>query len=293
MWNKLKEINGQKVNSQITAIKGIDNSIITDSIEMANLLATTFAKNSSNENFDPNFLKIKDSAEESARIEPIDSLAKNHPLNTEISFAELQSRVLILKSAKKSSPGPDMIPSHTGIRGNEKADSTAKLASFNATLANYEYIDHRDFQKYCIKVLMETWNEEWRNSSPTKLHDVRNNINDSNPAVQFNRKDQVKITRLRIGHSNWTRSHLITKTEPNICDICDIQNTIEHILVTCPKYNTKRIQHKLPNSLNVLREIDSCKKVLDVTLNTQEKKKKKNHWMSEIKKLSFHVRRII
>nr|XP_012148622.1 PREDICTED: uncharacterized protein LOC105663561 [Megachile rotundata] len=46
MWNKLKKINGQKVNSQITAIKGIDNSIITDSIEMANLLATTFAKNS-------------------------------------------------------------------------------------------------------------------------------------------------------------------------------------------------------------------------------------------------------
>ncbi|XP_076385697.1 uncharacterized protein LOC143264087 [Megachile rotundata] len=52
------------------------------------------------------------------------------------------------------------IPSHTGIRGNEKADSTAKLASSNSTLANYEYIDHRDFQKYCIKVLMETWNEE-------------------------------------------------------------------------------------------------------------------------------------
>ncbi|XP_076385704.1 uncharacterized protein LOC143264092 [Megachile rotundata] len=77
------------------------------SIHMVNLLATTFAKNSSNENFDLNFLKIKDSPVESARIEPIDSLAKNHPLNTEISYAELQS---VLKSAKKSSPGPDNIP---------------------------------------------------------------------------------------------------------------------------------------------------------------------------------------
>ncbi|XP_043257979.1 uncharacterized protein LOC122400522 [Colletes gigas] len=156
------------------------------------------------------------------------------------------------------------VPAHIGIEGNEKADTAAKLASSSTAIMKYEQATHQDLQKYCTKALTGVWNEEWRNSRPTKLHKVRNNIYDFNPALPLNRKDQVKTTRLRIGHSSWTHSYLITKTEPNSCDICNVENTIEHILTICPKYNMKRIQHKLQNSLTILREIDSCKKVLNL-----------------------------
>ncbi|XP_076623123.1 uncharacterized protein LOC143342788 [Colletes latitarsis] len=155
------------------------------------------------------------------------------------------------------------IPAHISIEGNEKADKAAKLASSSTTIMKYEQATHQDIQKHYTKALTEVWNEEWRNSRPTKLHKVRNNIYDFNPALLLNRKDQVKTTRLRIGHSSWTHSYLITKTEPNSCNTCNVQNTIEHILTICPKYNMKRIQHKLQNSLTNLREIDSCKQVLN------------------------------
>ncbi|KOC61417.1 hypothetical protein WH47_06584, partial [Habropoda laboriosa] len=73
------------------------------------------------------------------------------------------------------------------------------------------------------------------------------------------RKDQVKLTRIRIGHTNWSHSHLIIKKEPNNCDICGIQNSIDHILITCPEYNMKRIQHLL----TMLQKEDSSKRAIN------------------------------
>ncbi|XP_053989675.1 uncharacterized protein LOC128882131 [Hylaeus volcanicus] len=154
------------------------------------------------------------------------------------------------------------IPSHVNIEGNEKADIAAKAAvSSTAEISNYS-VSYKDLQKFFIKAITDWWNEEWKHSKPTKLHKIRDNINEIHPAWRLNRKDQVKLTRLRIGHTSWSHSYLITKTEPNNCDTCRTQNSIEHILVTCLKYNTIKTQFELPNSLSVLREENSGKQTL-------------------------------
>lgn len=56
------------------------------------------------------------------------------------------------------------------------------------------------------------------------------------------RKDQV--TRLRIGHTNWTYSYYINRTDPNTCDFFKL-----HLTITCSKYNIKKVQHDSTNSL--------------------------------------------
>ncbi|KOC58731.1 hypothetical protein WH47_05385, partial [Habropoda laboriosa] len=155
------------------------------------------------------------------------------------------------------------IPSHANIEGNEKVDSAAKLVSTSTSESNDVPILYQDLQNYLTKATIELWNEEWKNSRLTKLHTIRNSINDANPAWLLNRKDQVKLTRIKIGHTNWSHSHLITKKEPNNCDICGIQNSIDHILITCPKYNMIRIQHNLPNSLTMLQKEDSSKRAIN------------------------------
>lgn len=74
---------------------------------MANLLANTFAKNSSDENFDRQFLEFKRAAESQSIVnENVFSEELNH-LNLKIELNELQSTLM---SCKNSSPGPDGIP---------------------------------------------------------------------------------------------------------------------------------------------------------------------------------------
>ena len=46
IWNELRKIEGQNTNLQITRIKNFENTVVTDSTEIAILLANTFVNNS-------------------------------------------------------------------------------------------------------------------------------------------------------------------------------------------------------------------------------------------------------
>ena len=155
------------------------------------------------------------------------------------------------------------IPAHIGIKGNEEADSAAKLACCNNTSTTSDkLVVSKDLQNFLVKAITETWNEEWKNSRFTKLHEIRNSTNDYNPALALSRRDQTVLTRTRIGHTNWSHSHLLYKSEPELCENCGISNSIKHILTVCPKYSSQRSQHNLPNSLGMLQEKESARKVL-------------------------------
>lgn len=52
----------------------------------------------------------------------------------------------------------------------------------------------------------------------------------------LNRREQAVITRLRIGHTRLTHTHLITKENPPLCNTCDTQITVEHILNICTQH---------------------------------------------------------
>lgn len=57
-----------------------------------------------------------------------------------------------------------------------------------------------------------------------------NSVHDTNSVLQLNKeKEQISLTRIRIDHKNWIHFHLITNTEPNICDTCNLPDSIEHI----------------------------------------------------------------
>ena len=64
-----------------------------------------------------------------------------------------------------------------------------------------------------------------------------------------NRRDQVVLNRLRIGHSNVTHIHLITKENKKKCLRCDSDVTIKHLFIDCPMYNLERINVNLPKDL--------------------------------------------
>ncbi|GBL78399.1 hypothetical protein AVEN_42911-1 [Araneus ventricosus] len=56
------------------------------------------------------------------------------------------------------------------------------------------------------------------------------------------REVDVKLTRLRIGHTHFTHRHLIFGERIPICSTCRVGFTVRHILVECPGFNSHRVQ---------------------------------------------------
>lgn len=147
------------------------------------------------------------------------------------------------------------VPSHVGVSGNEKADTAAKEGS---TLApHYTHnIPLSDFFPIFRRHRNLKWQEAWNNSS-SKLHTVKPTIKEW-PAHPLTRANDVKITRLRIGHTRLTHGHYMSMTRPPECDLCiGTILTVKHILIDCPKHRQIRQKHGIPNTLEGALGVDS------------------------------------
>jgi hypothetical protein len=59
--------------------------------------------------------------------------------------------------------------------------------------------------------------------------------------VEINRKQQVVISRITMGYTRLTQGHKIEKKRSTICERCDTELTVDHIMKFCLKYQTERI----------------------------------------------------
>nr|XP_042913269.1 uncharacterized protein LOC122273259 [Parasteatoda tepidariorum] len=85
------------------------------------------------------------------------------------------------------------IPSHVGIKGNDKADSAARSASSPITLS----VPFSDFKNHIRKLVQCLWQQYWDLQGENKLHSVK-------PTLEPMRRADVKLTRLRVGHTRLT-----------------------------------------------------------------------------------------
>ncbi|GFX38961.1 putative RNA-directed DNA polymerase from transposon X-element [Trichonephila clavipes] len=60
------------------------------------------------------------------------------------------------------------------------------------------------------------------------------------PVMPMRRTD-VKLTRLRIGHTRFTHRHLLFGERAPECPSCNVSYTVHHILIDCPVFNHHRI----------------------------------------------------
>lgn len=157
------------------------------------------------------------------------------------------------------------IPSHIGIPGNEAADSLAKNACALETPEKNATIDPQDLKKFFKNATLKSWNENWKNKPPTKLHEIKDNVFETHQISLNKRRDQVTLTRLRIGHTHLTHHHLITRDEPPLCNQCAVYISVKHILVDCPIYNVQRNQLQIKKQLKtIFNEHQQFQKVLNL-----------------------------
>ena len=102
----------------------------------------------------------------------------------------------------------------------------------------------------------DQWQAHWSNlNSNFKLKSIRPSIQ---PWLYFRmgRRSSIVLTRLRIGHSHYTHRYLMAsgaERRAPFCSACQVDITIEHILVSCPVFAAPRRANFLAN--RSLREI--------------------------------------
>ena len=92
------------------------------------------------------------------------------------------------------------IPSHTGIRGNEKADTAAKAALSLAVTPMK--LPASEFFPRVNKLISEDWQQIWDNCAGNKLQCIQPTVGTYIRHTSFCRRDVVIINRLR----TWSHS---------------------------------------------------------------------------------------
>ena len=122
-------------------------------------------------------------------------------------------------------------PSHIGVRGNERTDSAAKSA-LDLT-PDKSRIPYTDLKQTINKFLHTKWQQQWSNSIHNKLFQIQPTLGEWRPASGKSRREQVVISRLRIGHTRLTHSFILKQEPQPQCLTCQTICMIKHILIEC------------------------------------------------------------
>ena len=136
------------------------------------------------------------------------------------------------------------IPSHVGIRGNERADSEARAGLLKEEPVHVK-IPYTDYIPVARKYIMNEWQNEWNRCKDDRLGEIM-------PILcpfytnSLNRRDEVVIQRIRIGHTRLTQSYKMEdplKRRPQ-CPFCNLDEiAVKHLLIECPHFTTIRLNY--------------------------------------------------
>ena len=134
------------------------------------------------------------------------------------------------------------VPAHVGIPGNERADEEAKEIISRESI-DFHYIPHTDMKMVISSYIRDKWQERWM--SPTlannlKYKKIRESVKHWPSCYQSNRKAEVTLTRLRVGHTRLTHNYLLGGEAAPVCVQCNVSLTVEYFLVDCHQYSAAR-----------------------------------------------------
>ncbi|XP_023212009.1 uncharacterized protein LOC111614875 [Centruroides sculpturatus] len=132
------------------------------------------------------------------------------------------------------------VPGHVGIRGNEEADAAAKAAS----PSQHEMcLEGSDLKLVVKKRLAERWQNMWNAQIHNKLHEIKPNIENWTRNKHYDRRFEVILTRLRIGHTRLTHLYLLKGEDQPVCEYCNCTLSVKHMLCNCSAFKTRHRQY--------------------------------------------------
>jgi len=133
------------------------------------------------------------------------------------------------------------IPAHIGIAGNERVDKLAKQAVKRENIEENIKLSKSEGKSIIWKEAIGEWQHQWDMEIKGRhLYAIQSKVG----AVKNkggNRKEEIVMTRLRIGHSNLNGTlHIIGKHPTGFCGCGQVTETIEHVFLRCRQYEEQR-----------------------------------------------------
>jgi len=121
------------------------------------------------------------------------------------------------------------VPGHSGFAEHDKVDSAAKRATALPTITDESLIPVSDYRNHYRTLILKKWNTFWNNQHPNKLLVIKKTPCPWTTSDRQARREEVKLTRLRIGHTRITHSFIINPKTlfPPDCLYCHEEDLTE------------------------------------------------------------------
>lgn len=239
---------GSKTDDLVGCASVSEQSTITrkltaeTSIFTAELVAIVDALTEVENSNDMTFTIFSDSR---SALMAINKYNNQHPIVIEI------LRWLIHLSSRHKTVNLCWVPAHVNIAGNERADGEARAAAATNGPAFNRSLPHRDYFMYIKQQAAHYWSSLWMMTEETnKLRCIKDTVTPWPSSSQHNRRREIVLTRLRIGHTRLTHGFLMERGTPPECPLCHEQITVRHLLADCPLYIAQRLMC-YPSSVNM------------------------------------------
>ena len=146
------------------------------------------------------------------------------------------------------------LPSHCGIEENEIVDQLAK-ETLDHDIDPLTTVHFADLKPLVNSYIQQEVQIKWDVSIHGRdLYLLKPTLEPPKRFRHLTRAEEVVITRLRIGHTKATKSHILSRGPPIACQHCGQTLTIEHILLECTVLQQSRDEYYTVDSLRTLSE---------------------------------------
>ncbi|XP_075210395.1 uncharacterized protein LOC142317732 [Lycorma delicatula] len=184
-----------------------------------------------------------------------DSLSSIQALQDAYSTDPLAKMILALLRvlSKKGQQSTLMwILGHPGIADNEAADEAARVAAEEPEPDGIP-VRPSDVKCHVSACVRREWHRVWSGLT-TKLNAVKDSPRKWTTPLSIKRREQVVITRLRIGHTNLT----LTGGNQLVCEGCQQPLTVKHLLEDRIVHRRLRRQFEIEGGIKRILRNDEC-----------------------------------
>ena len=115
---------------------------------------------------------------------------------------------------------------------------------------------------------MNEWQSIWSRADDNKLKEIEPHVKRPRLIHKLSRREEIVLSRLRIGHTRLTHSYLLKREDKSQCIGCDTQLTVKHFLLECIDFIDVRRSCFQSNSLKDLFKNVSVERILSFLKRT-------------------------